>query len=134
MKKLILVIILLSTMGCRISYEEFQQKMDNKFLGRTEQEVIMLIGLPDRAYNISGMRVLEYKRSQQEYVPHIDFGGNTYTTQYTNAYGMPIGQSTTYDNNIRQNGGHYQTLFCITDFFLSGGRVVKWNARGNYCY
>ena len=134
MKKFIFALITLSIMGCRISYEEYQQRMNDKFIGQTEQEVIMMIGLPNRTYNISGMRVLEYTRSQEEYVPHIDFGGDTYTTQYRNAYGRTIGHSTTYDNNIRHTGGHYQTLFCITDFFLSNGRVVKWNSRGNYCY
>ena len=106
--------------GCA-STERYDASL-NALIGTTEADLIEQWGRPARSYDSGGYHYLVYQSK-----------GTAYLAGTATSY-QPISKAgEMHDTAIGGTPELPIELACLTTFEFSGGKVVAWSHKGNYC-
>lgn len=113
MRRLLLSCVL-ALSGC-VSGLAQRQAFLNQFVGRPEHELIQVLGVPDRTYQVDEVKYVGYQEQQVEILPSPPFGP-WWHYRWSGMFGPEI-----------------INLTCETTFVVRDGVVKSYTLRGNAC-
>jgi len=114
-------VLALGLCSCAFPTREAFDAQMAAFIGRPEAELVATLGVPNRTYEVGGLRFLEYERRRIIGTPAGGAGFGRFGWPYGYGYGIGYG------------GTYVDTRECDTTFTLRGGRVERFSRRGNDC-
>jgi hypothetical protein len=122
MRRIILPIVLMLGFlaGCTTT-ERYEASLD-PWLGKTERELVMGWGVPDKQYQLD---------EHTKMISYIAYDAVDYPGSMTSCFGM--GGSRLLLNNCVGDYPTRQTFYCETIFTVVNGRVNRWGHKGNNC-
>ena len=121
MRRTILAVVASALLaGCATTAK--YEAMLNTWVGHSEDELIRRWGPPDRVYETSSSKYLQFSRSASGYVPGTP-----------PSYQTTIVGNTAYTNAVGGSPGFAYTNWCNTIFELQSGVVRSWRWEGNAC-
>jgi hypothetical protein len=125
MRKVVAAVIALSltVLSACTTTENYEKRLD-QYIGKSEKELVMTWGVPDKTYQLdASTKMLSYVNHQTVYYP-----GSIDT-----CVGM-VGRNTVFNNCA---GAGFppttETFHCETIFTIANGRVARWGHKGNNC-
>ena len=122
--RLALSLVFLMLLGCMVSCtngRSYGVMLDN-WIGRSEKELVMGWGIPDKQYQLDqNTKMISYTSSNTAVYPGAlssCFGTGRNNAIYSNCAGLP---------------SMVETYYCETIFTIISGRVSRWGHKGNNC-
>ena len=125
MRKFIAAVVALSltALTACTTTENYDKALD-QWVGKSEKELVMNWGVPDKTYQLDpGTKMLAYVAHQTVYYPG----------SFSTCFGT-VGRNVIF-NNCAGSGfpPSEQTYHCETIFTIQGGHVTRWGHKGNNC-
>lgn len=116
------ICFLLMLSACATATRENYDVMLNSWVGKSERELVLIWGVPDKQYDLdAGTRLLSYVSRRSVYYP--------------GSYPICSGRGS-IDPIWGCSDGftpHISFLSCETTFTLVSGKVAQWRHEGNNC-
>jgi hypothetical protein len=104
------------------STEHYEAGLD-PWLGKSEKELVMGWGVPDKQYHLD---------PRTKMISYISYDTITYPSGMTTCFGM-AGTHMLMDNCAGPFPRTAESFYCETIFTITGGRVTRWGHKGNNC-
>ena len=112
----------LSLLAACTTTENYDKQLD-QFVGKSEKELVMTWGVPDKTYQLdASTKMVSYVAHQNVYYP------GTVST----CFGT-VGRNTVFSNCAGGFPPTEETFHCETIFTIVGGHVTRWGHKGNNC-
>ena len=117
---LIALITVLGGCATRAGYE----RMCRSYLNQPAINLMYNFGTPIRTYTINGVTAMDFYSESTDFVPN--YGTNTIAVQDSHYRNIGYLQQ-------QNTGGHYETISCLTTFYINNGYVINYKFSGNGC-
>lgn len=124
-RNLLIVFLLVTVLAtsCTSTKKEYEENLET-WLGKTENEMIMGWGIPDRQYQLDKRtKVVSYVDEERVIYPSSGF---------STCFG--VSGNNALLSNCRDNAPQrIQTNSCETIFVVTDGRISRWGHKGSNC-
>ena len=122
LKSMYVFLVFVCLVSCATA-EKYNRQL-SKSVGLSEEELVLMQGIPTRTYQTENYKVFEYVENFQTYVSNPKYQ----VTHIQNEYGIDVGTA-----RQRVDNGYYSTSSCRTTFFLRDGKVESYKFSGSAC-
>lgn len=125
MKRVLTMVVWLFLTACNTSSEQGLRNVLDMFIGKPEDTILLVLGIPKSVYYTERYKIISYSESSSRYIPPSTYNyGNIYSNGRRNV---------SYFDNSYTYGGYTKYYNCDVSFFIQNGIIVHYTFSGNKC-